>query len=107
MNYEIYIVSDAEEDILSIYHYVSMNDSEDRAKYLLNKIESTCFSLKEYPERGHVPPELERIGVYHYREIHFKPYRVIYEISESKVFIHCVLDGRRSLHELLERRFLR
>ena len=107
MSYEIYIVSDAEEDIFSIYHYVSMNDSEDRAKYLLNKIETTCLSLKEHPERGHVPPELERIGVYHYREIHFKPYRVIYEISESKVFIHCVLDGRRSLHELLERRFLR
>ena len=107
MNYEIYIVSDAEEDIFGIYHYVSINDSEDRAKYLLNKIETTCFSLKEHPERDHVPPELERIGVYHYREIHFKPYRVIYEISESKVFIHCVLDGRRSLPELLERRLLR
>jgi toxin ParE1/3/4 len=90
-----------------IYHYVSIHDSEDRAKYLLDKIETTCSSLKEFPERGHMPPELERIGVYQYREVHFKPYRILYEISERSVFIHCVLDGRRSLQEVLERRLLR
>ncbi|MFW6131795.1 MAG: type II toxin-antitoxin system RelE/ParE family toxin, partial [Candidatus Aminicenantaceae bacterium] len=58
-------------------------------------------------QRGHVPPELERIGVYSYKEIHFKPYRIICEVSESIVYIHCVLDGRRSLQELLEKRILR
>ena len=62
---------------------------------------------KFYQQKCHVPPELDQIGVYHYREIHVKPYRVIYEISENKVFIHYVLDGRRSLQVLLERRLLR
>ena len=42
-----------------------------------------------------------------YREVHFKPYRIIYEIVGRKVFIHCVLDGRRAVQELLERRLLR
>lgn len=107
MNFKVYIISDAEEDILSIYQYVLMNDSEERAEYLLSKIEEKCLSLRKYSNRGHIPPELERMGVYNYREIHFKPYRIIYEVIESIVFIHCVLDGRRSLQELLEMRLLK
>lgn len=107
MNYIVYILSDAEEDILDIYNYVHINDSEGKAKNLLNKIKETCFSLKNYPERGHIPPELEQIDVYQYREIHFKPYRIIYEISNNDVFIHCILDGRRALQELLQKRLLR
>lgn len=107
MNFKIYIISDAEEDILGIYNYVLINDSEDKAEYLLNKIEETCLSLKKYPDRGHVPPELERVGIFNYKEIHYKPYRIIYEVAESIVYIHCVLDGRRSLQELLENRLLR
>lgn len=107
MNFKVYIISDAEEDILRIYQYVSMNDSAESAEYLLSKIEEKCLSLREYPKRGHFPPELERMGVYNYREIHFKPYRIIYEVIESNVFVHCVLDGRRSLQELLEIRLLK
>ena len=107
MNFKVNIISDAEEDILDIYNYVLINDSEEKAEYLLNKIEETCLGLKKYPDRGHVPPELERVGVYTYKEIHIKPYRIIYEVTEKIVFIHCVLDGRRSLQELLENRLLR
>ena len=107
MNFKVNIISDAEEDIFNIYNYVLINDSEEKAEYLLNNIEETCLSLKKYPNRGHVPPELERVGVYNYKEIHFKPYRIIYEVTESIVYIHCVLDGRRSLQSLLENRLLR
>ncbi|MBN1274189.1 MAG: type II toxin-antitoxin system RelE/ParE family toxin [Candidatus Aminicenantes bacterium] len=107
MKFSVYIISDAKEDILGIYHYVSMNDSAGSAEHLLNKIEEKSMSLRKYPHRDHVPPELERIDVYNYREIHFKPYRIIYELIESNVFVHCVLDGRRSLQELLEMRLLK
>lgn len=107
MNFKVNLISDAEEDIFEIFNYVLVNDSEEKAEYLLSKIEETCLSLKKYPNRGHVPPEFERVGVYNYKEIHFKPYRIIYEVTESVVYIHCVLDGRRSLQELLENRLLR
>ncbi|MCA1779686.1 MAG: type II toxin-antitoxin system RelE/ParE family toxin, partial [Xanthomonadaceae bacterium] len=63
--------------------------------------------LTELPERGHVPPELDRIGVTNYREVSFKPYRVIYEVIRQEAFIHCVLDGRRDIPSLLERRLIR
>lgn len=107
MNFKVLIVSDAEKDILGIYNYVVENDSFENAEYLLNKLEETCLSLKKFSHRKHIPPELERVGVYSYKEIHFKPYRIIYEVTESTVYIHCVLDGRRSLQELLEKRLLR
>jgi len=107
MNYTVYVISDAEEDILEIYNYVMIHDSTNKAEYLLKKIEETCLSLNKYPNRGHTPPELEQIGIYTYQEIHFKPYRIIYQVIESIVYIHCVLDGSRSLQELLEKRLLR
>ncbi len=107
MKYSVYIISDAEEDILSIYNYISISDSMENAGQLLKKIYETCSSLSELPNRGHIPLELERIGVIEYREIHFKPYRIIYQVVESSVYIHCILDGRRELQELLEKRIIR
>ena len=107
MKYKVVVLSDAEKDILDIYQYILINDSSNSANYVFDKIEEACLSLEELPERGHIPPELDRIGVTTYREIHFKPYRIIYEIDRKMVFIHCVLDGRRDLQQLLERRLLR
>jgi len=37
----------------------------------------------------------------------FKPYRIIYQIDDPNVFIHCILDGRPDMSTLLERRLLR
>jgi toxin ParE1/3/4 len=107
MNNKVYIIADAEDDLLEIAHYVMINDSEEKAEALLKKIEETCLSLKKYPNRGHAPPELARIGIYSFQEIHYKPYRIIYQVIKSEVYIHCVLDGRRSLQELLEKRLLK
>lgn len=107
MNYQVLVVADAEGDIFAIYKYVLKANGRNRADHLLLKLQETCQTLTESPRRGHIPPELERVGVRGYREIHFKPYRVVYQIVGRKVFIHCVLDGRRALQEVLERRLLR
>lgn len=107
MKYQVLVVAEAEEDIFDIYRYVLRADGRDRAEHVLRKLQETCQSLVLMPRRGHSPPELEHVGVRGYREVHFKPYRIIYEIAGRKVFIHCVLDGRRAMQELLERRLLR
>jgi len=107
MKHQVLVVAEAEEDIFDIYKYVLRADGRNRADHLLAKLQETCQSLADMPRRGHSPPELERVGVRGYREIHFKPYRVIYQIVGRKVFIHCVLDGRRNLQDILEHRLLR
>ena len=107
MKYTVYLISDAEEDIFEIYQYILRHDSPDKADDIFNKLQEACSSLETLAMRGHVPPELDRISVHEYREIHFKPYRIIYSIVAKQVFIHCVLDGRRDLHDLLQHRLLR
>jgi len=107
VSYTVYIISDAEEDIFRIHRYAAINDSVQKADILLKNIEEKISNLSGMANRGHTPPELEQIGIYEYREIHFKPYRIIYQIIESDVFIHCVLDGRRDLEDLLQERLLR
>jgi toxin ParE1/3/4 len=74
---------------------------------LLDNIEKIMVSLETVPQRGHCPPELERVGIFEFREIFFKPYRIIYQVIKSDVFVHCVLDGRRNLQDILQERLLR
>ncbi len=105
--YRVRIVEDAERDLADIYRYVAYYDSPEHAAQVLEQLESLCLELSALPNRGHVPPELDRIGVTDYQEVHFKPYRVIYQVIGQDVFVHCVLDGRRDVPSLLERRLLR
>ncbi len=107
MKYNVHVISDAADDIYSIYRYIVSNDSVARAEDVLNNLEESCFSLNDFPERGHVTPELERIGIKTYREIHYKPYRIIYQVVKNNVYIHCVLDGRRDMMDILQERLLR
>ena len=107
MRSRIFILQEAEDDIFELYKYILENDSQESASYVYEQLRDTINSLEEYPERGHYPPELERIGVTGFLEIHFKPYRIIYEIDGRQVFIHAVLDGRRDIQSLLERRMFR
>jgi len=107
MRHQVLVVVEAEQDIFDIYKYVLRADGSDRADCVLRRLLETCQSLAQMPRRGHNPAELERVGVRGYRGIHFKPYRIIYQILGRRVFIHCVLDGRRAVQELLERRLLR
>ena len=105
--YHVRLTEEAELDLLDIYHYIAAHDSPQQVGHVLERLEELCAELAEFPARGHVPPELERVGVMNYREVHFKPYRVIYEIAGRDVFIHCILDGRRDIQSLLERRLTR
>lgn len=89
MKYTVHLVADAERDLLSIYRYVALNDSAENAGRLLDNIEKTILKLESMPMRGHYPPELERIGVLEYREIFFKPYRIIYQVMKSSVYVFC------------------
>jgi len=50
---------------------------------------------------------LRQTGINNYLEIHYKSYRIIYEIEENLVYIHSVLDGRRNIQEILNNRILR
>lgn len=105
--HRIRISTAAAKDILEIYDYVVEFDSEANADRLVAKIKASIDTLANFPERGSVPSDLLDIGIRDYRQIFFKPYRIIYLVNEKFVTINAVLDGRRNLQTLLSRRLLR
>lgn len=107
MRYRIVLIVAAKSDLREIFRYVERNDSSERADNLVDGIEKAITSLTLMPERGHYPPEFERIGIREFREIHFKPYRIVYSIHDKEVVVYCVLDGRRDMQALLQQRLLR
>jgi len=107
MNFQVFIISDAENDIIESYEYVLYNDSRQNADDVYVEIQNACESLSKLPDRGHFPPELKNVGILDYREINRNSYRIIYQITENKVFVHCVLHSKRDIKELLEKRLIR
>ena len=107
MKYKVIIDPQAKEDMREIFFYIMINDSLDIANKLLDKLEETCNKLEKYPGRGHIPEELRNTGIKRYLEIHYKYYRIIYEIKKNIIYIHSVLDGRRNIQEILSNRILR
>jgi toxin ParE1/3/4 len=107
MRFDVVVSTDAERDLEDIYKYISEHDGMAHADHVLAKLEDTCRGLANLPQRGNIPKELVRLGIAEYREVHFKPYRIIYRIMERRVVVYCVVDGRRDMQSLLQRRLLR
>lgn len=101
------ITKEAEDDIFDVYKFVSIQDGVQRAEKLFEQLEKKCFSLIDFPSRGHSLPELDRLEIGGYLEIHFKPYRIIYQIQKNIVYVHAVLDGRRNMQDILQKRLIR
>jgi len=105
--YDVIFDQDAEDDFFDSYAFVPLNDSVDRADRLFAALRQTCLKLRKLPLRGNIPTELSEIGVMEFRELHYKPYHIIYSLASTNVFVHCVLDGRRDIQDILQERLLR
>ena len=103
----VYFLTGAKQDLLRLHRYVALNDSPEKADEFIDHLQKACSKLRTMPEKGRVPPELERIGIREFGELIHKPYRIIYSMAKSAVFVYCILDGRRDLQDLLEERLLR
>lgn len=107
MNYTVRISEDAELDLYELSLFVARHDSILRAEKLVDEILSLCATLGTDPARGHVLPELLQLSIKTHLQIHYKPFKIIYRIDEKTVWVDCVIDGRRDLDELLQRRLIR
>jgi toxin ParE1/3/4 len=106
MALEIVLTKDAERDLEDIYRYIVEHDSLPRADYVLDRLLEATEALKTHPRRGSYPKELRSLGIADYRQIFFKPYRLIYRLHEQRVVIYVIADGRRDMQALLARRLL-
>jgi len=103
---EVRYLASAKNDLFDLLRFLNEKESPARARDVLNRIRKCCDDLQCMPQRGHVPPELEEMGSKKFLELHFKPYRIIYQVNGSIVYIHLICDGRRDMQSLLRRRLL-
>ena len=106
MPFAVLLTNDAAGDLNELYDYIAVHDSPRKADYVLEQIEKTFSTLSEFPERGVYPKELLKLGIREYREIFFKPYRIIYRVMDKNVYVLLIVDGRRDMQSLLQRRLL-
>ena len=90
----------AEDDLNEIIEY-DFSLSPNYVENIVSEFETNIISLQEYPKRGRMVPELERQGISQYRELIQGYYRIVYEISEDKILVHTIIDGRRNVEDIL------
>lgn len=106
MPFAVLLTADAARDLEDLYQYIAGHDASGKADRVLTNIEKVFGSLSESPERGVYPKELLALGIRDYREIFFKPYRMIYRVAGDVVHVLLIADGRRDMQNLLQRRLL-
>jgi toxin ParE1/3/4 len=106
MPFAVFLTADATSDLEELYHYIALHDAPEKAEQVMTKIEKTLSGLSESPDRGAYPKELLALGVRDYREIFFNPYRLIYRVMGQIVYVLLIVDGRRDMQSLLQRRLL-
>jgi len=106
MPFVSFLTADAVRDLEELYDNIAQHDAPGKAERVLDKIEETLNSLTESPERGAYPKELLALGIREYREVFFKAYRIIYRVLNDAVYVYLIVDGRRDMQTLLQRRLL-
>lgn len=104
--FELRLTKGAVRDLDEIYRYIVEHRSVAEADHVFDRILDAVDNLRRFPDRGVCPRELETTGFRQFREVFFKPYRIIYSVAETRVHILVIADGRRDFKSLLARRLL-
>jgi len=101
--YEIVWARVAEKDLIDIIDHIS-TDSLANALQVFQKIKKKALSLYTMPERCRIVPELRDQGIMQYRELIVPLWRIMFKITDMKVFVLSVIDSRRNIEDILFRR---
>jgi toxin ParE1/3/4 len=104
--FEVVIAQKAEDDLIGIYRYIAPSDGVEQAERIQERLMHDVRKLESLPSRGKISPELLKLGIDEYREMQAAPRRIFYYVSGNIVGVVAVLDGRRNIGELLQKRLL-
>jgi len=103
--YKIRWTSTAKEDLLHIVAYIK-EGSPSIARAVYQQIKSKANSSNFFPLRGRIVPELQKEGISMYRELISSPWRIMYKVDSSTVYIMAIFDSRQNVEELLLQKIL-
>ncbi len=93
----------SENDLLSIVEYIA-RENPYQAYEIFKEIKKRASSLRTFPDRGRIVPELLDQGITLYREVIIAPWRIMYRVSENKVYVLSIIDSRQNVEDILLRR---
>ena len=98
--YELIYAEEADNDLIAIFNYIA-DDSVDRAKNYLGKMEEVILQLKDFPEMGSESryKELRALGI---RILPFENYLIFYTVNKNdkRVNIIRILHGSVNYRKL-------
>jgi toxin ParE1/3/4 len=106
VRYRVELTASTERDLGEIHGWIAEHDSPERADRWLDRVLEVVTALETSPDRGAIPAELREIGIREFRQVYFKPYRLVYRVNGRNVTVMLITDGRRDLSALLARRLL-
>ncbi len=104
MNRSVRFTKAARQDLEEIYDWIAEHDTPAKAEYVLDRLSAAAERMTVLPGAGSRPHELVAGMKPDYRQVFFKPYRVIYRVTPAEIVIHLIADGRRNLQSLLLQR---
>jgi toxin ParE1/3/4 len=90
---KIFWTEPAVTDLESLYRYIA-RDSEFYAQAIASEILQAVDRLEKFPLSGRMVPEM---GDKRIREVLIKNYRVIYNLTKTKITILTIVHGARDL----------
>lgn len=105
-NYKVEWAATAEVDLKQIINYIAI-DSPGNALQILERIKQKVSALYTLPECGRIVPELQGQGISIYRELIVGPWRILYRISETTVYVLSIIDSRQNVEDILLNRLLK
>lgn len=94
---EIVWTDAALDQLEEVAEYIAL-DKPEAASGLMKNVFSTVDRLEEFPDSGHVPPEMPNSV---YRELYVRPCRIFCRCDADVVFILHVMREERQLRKFL------
>ena len=101
----VLLTDDAARDLDEIYARVRLQGSWAAAEATLDELAAAFAEAGSGHGERH-PPELLALGIRDYREAGRGEYRLVYRSDGRAAYVLLIVDGRRDLGSLLERRLL-
>ena len=82
--YSIIVEPEAQEDLESIFQFISLNDTAVKAEKFLQELKTQIATLDNLPFRYRQSYYTERVGTY---DLIYKGYTIVYQVIEARVHI--------------------
>ena len=106
MTRTVFLTDGAARDLDELYAGQYDRGGSAQADRFLDQIQVLLERLGEDAERGHPLGDLQAFGLHDARQLREPPWRIVYRIDETRVFVSLLAREDRSYQSLLQRRLL-